>query len=291
MNKPLLTIVIPTLGRDMEFMKFLISLQEQNVSKINYAETVIEVIVVDQNQDDRVSKHINSCPETFFKIHNLKLEKKGLSNAKNAGLEVALGKYICFLDDDCWLEKNTITELLTILKSSVTTQGYLISILTPNGTSLVPHSLSPNFMLTKKNIEDSFFIPQIGQIYPTAECKQLRGFNLRLGVGTDYGSAEDTDMLVRLVMNGISFEYLHYVVIRHPEVNYQSMTADKCYAYGLGFGAFCKIHGWTRYWRYKMFRSFCATILYALFEPKKSSSYWATFKGRLNGYRTWEILK
>lgn len=59
----------------------------------------IETIVVDDGSNDNTASLVSSFPG----IKYIYQENKGLSAARNTGLDKATGEYICFLDADDWL--------------------------------------------------------------------------------------------------------------------------------------------------------------------------------------------
>ena len=60
-----------------------------------------EVIVVDNNSGDRTETVVVNFQErAHFPVIYLLEMKQGLSNARNAGIQLARGKYVAFLDDD-----------------------------------------------------------------------------------------------------------------------------------------------------------------------------------------------
>jgi glycosyltransferase involved in cell wall biosynthesis len=277
---PRLSIIVPTVSRSEEFRRFLETLKKQSHLDL------VELIIVDQNKDNRISKYI--LDQTFqFSIQYLQVEKISLSYAKNKGLERASGTFCCFLDDDCWMHEDFLKNIFPYI-SQQDESGYLLKAVTPEGCFLVPSKLVPGFKLNVSNIKESFYAPQIAQVYPTSFVKDAGGFNARLGIGTEFGSAEDTDLLVRIVNKGISFTYLDQVQLFHPEVDYASMTPQKSYQYGLGFGAFCKIHGWKMYWIYKMIRSLGGVVVSIIKNQKHAQSYFKTLQGRWKGYWSYQ---
>jgi len=272
-----LSIIVPTVSRSDEFKRFLDSLVSQK-----HLERV-ELIVVDQNEDDRLGKLLENKNFGFETIY-LKEKKISSSFAKNKGVEKARGEFCCFLDDDCWLQEQFVSNINNALDSTGPSEGLLMKAVTPKGEFLVPCKLSAGYILNQRNIKDAFFAPQIAHVYPADHFKKLKGFNEKLGVGTYFGSAEETDMLVRLVYDGVTFNYREELVLYHPEVSYSTMTPQKSFQYGLGFGAFCRIHGWWAYWLYKLAKSLAGSLIFLIVDVKKSRSYFQTFKGRASGF-------
>lgn len=77
-------------------------------SVVNQSYTNLEIILVDDGSPDNCPK---MCDEWAKKDNRIKVIHKpngGLSDARNAGMKVASGEYIAFLDSDDWVENNMI---------------------------------------------------------------------------------------------------------------------------------------------------------------------------------------
>ena len=276
-RNPLLSFIVPTVDRKNEFLRFIDSLLNQTAEL-----SQIELIIVDQNKDDRIFEIINSLYN--INIIYFRIEKIGLSYAKNQALSKINGLFCCYLDDDCWLDKNTLKVLLSQLKLLKPFEGLLMNAMTPEGKFLVPGKLRAGFILNEENLLEAFYAPQISQVYPTFVVKNLQGFNKNLGIGTRFGSAEDTDLLIRALKNKITFKYFETIKIIHPKIENKSCAFKKRYQYGLGFGALCRIHNFKFYFIIKLLRPAIGFILFLPLNWRKSFLYFFTLLGRLKGY-------
>ncbi|MBD5554765.1 MAG: glycosyltransferase [Roseburia sp.] len=84
-------------------------------SILNQTFTDFELILVDDGSPDRCPV---MCDEWEKKDHRIKVIHKGnggASSARNAGLDVACGKFIGFVDSDDWIEKDMYELLHTII--------------------------------------------------------------------------------------------------------------------------------------------------------------------------------
>lgn len=275
----LLSIVVPTVDRSFEFDRFMRSLLSQSKKAL----TELELIVVDQNQDDRIATILKDTEAAFSVVH-MRAQKNGVSAAKNIGMKLAKGKFCCFLDDDCWLSANYLGQIMDILKGTSPQVGLLIKAISPDGQSLLPHAVPKDFKLSEKNIKEAFNTPQISHIYPQKEGLSIGGFNEHLGTGIFLGSAEETDFLVRMVQQKVVFNYHEQITILHNKVDYSTMTPAKSYQYGLGFGAFCRMHGWYLFFCWKLIRPLAGSMIYLGRDTHRSKSYYQTFLGRLHGF-------
>lgn len=74
-----------------------------------------EIIVINDGSLDKSAKVVEDYMQSYpeFNIHLIHQENKGVSSARNAGLEIAKGEYIAFLDaDDVWLPEKTEKQLV-----------------------------------------------------------------------------------------------------------------------------------------------------------------------------------
>lgn len=78
----------------------------------------IEVILVnDGSKDDSLSK-IKKLQETDNRIKVISKENGGVSSARNAGLEIATGKYVCFVDGDDYVCDDYVSYLLALCEEN-----------------------------------------------------------------------------------------------------------------------------------------------------------------------------
>lgn len=96
MNKPAVSVVIPCFNA----ARFL---QRSIESVVGQTHRDLELIVVDDGSTDdsvAVAREMAST-DARVRVHVLS-ERRGVAAARNAGLEVARGKYVAFLDADDW---------------------------------------------------------------------------------------------------------------------------------------------------------------------------------------------
>jgi glycosyltransferase involved in cell wall biosynthesis/peptidoglycan/xylan/chitin deacetylase (PgdA/CDA1 family) len=103
---PELSIVIPTHNRRDLLRRCLEALRTQTQDPETF-----EVIVVDDGSTDG-SADVAEGIATPFRLRVLRLEKRGMSGARNAGVEVAGGPICLFLDDDVVASPELVAEHL-----------------------------------------------------------------------------------------------------------------------------------------------------------------------------------
>lgn len=83
-------------------------LREALNSVINQTLREIEIIIVNDGSIDSSFDIIKGYKERDSRIVMINQENKGLSEARNVGLRIALGKYIYFMDSDDYIELDTL---------------------------------------------------------------------------------------------------------------------------------------------------------------------------------------
>ena len=103
-NYPLISLIIPCYNAKQTLGKCLDSVIQQ--SYIN-----LEIIIVDDGSTDETSMIYEDFLRKDERIKIFKQENSGVSKARNKGLAVATGEYICFVDSDDWVESDYCSEL------------------------------------------------------------------------------------------------------------------------------------------------------------------------------------
>lgn len=101
-GKPSVSVIIPTYNRGWILREAIDSvLAQKNID--------FELIVVDDGSTDDTSDLLSSYRDD---IRVIKQSNRGVSAARNRGIDAAVGQYIAFLDsDDLWLPKKLSTQV------------------------------------------------------------------------------------------------------------------------------------------------------------------------------------
>ncbi|MFB9770435.1 glycosyltransferase family 2 protein [Lactiplantibacillus modestisalitolerans] len=112
MSAPLFSVVVPAYNQHKFINSCLTSLQHQTISDY-------EVIVVDDCSTDDTGQQIARLiqADDRFKVitHTRNL---GVSAARNSGMAVARGKYLCFVDGDDWVEPSFLATFLAAYQAA-----------------------------------------------------------------------------------------------------------------------------------------------------------------------------
>lgn len=102
----LLSIILPCYNAERFVANTLKMLVEQIFACANKEE--FEIIAVNDGSSDKTEEIIFEFAERYYFVKAISQENKGVSVARNVGLENATGKYIYFMDSDDTLADGTI---------------------------------------------------------------------------------------------------------------------------------------------------------------------------------------
>ena len=92
-SDPVFSVIIPTYQRAAVIEECVRSVLDQSF-------TNFEVIIIDDGSTDDTAQILKPLSETDYRVKYLYQENAERSNARNHGIRVSLGEYICFLDSD-----------------------------------------------------------------------------------------------------------------------------------------------------------------------------------------------
>lgn len=106
-----LTVVIPNYNNEKYIEKCINSVFEQTYSKM------YQVIIVDDCSTDNSLQILEKLAEKYPKLYFVRLESnKGVSNARNMGLQLVQTKYVTFIDsDDFYFNSNKLKNEMELI--------------------------------------------------------------------------------------------------------------------------------------------------------------------------------
>ena len=220
-----------TYGRKEEIQDFL-----ESIAKQDYDISQVEILIIDQNNEivlDDICQKYNHT----LNIKHIKSNKKGLSLNRNIGLKIATGKYVAFPDDDCTYYPDTLFKIENYFEQNKDTDVVL--------GRIYDRVTKKNIIRDWKNSEFEVNIYNFFLSYSSITIFTKKNniyFDEQLGVGTFFGSCEDTDYVLQLLEQNKRIVYSPDVDVWHPDLSAETMSDEKVYSYGLGFGALVKKH-------------------------------------------------
>jgi glycosyltransferase involved in cell wall biosynthesis len=107
-ERPLVSVVVPVYNVE----KYLPECVDSIISQ-SYAN--LEIILVDDGSPDNCPALCDEYAEKDKRVQVIHKKNGGLSDARNAGIKKATGKYICFIDSDDYVAKTFIEKLYEAL--------------------------------------------------------------------------------------------------------------------------------------------------------------------------------
>ncbi|HYL80720.1 MAG TPA: glycosyltransferase, partial [Candidatus Acidoferrum sp.] len=187
---PIVSLILPTFNRAPLLAEAVDSALAQTFEPL-------EIIVVDDGSTDGTSAVLEKYGSRVRCVHQA---NRGLSAARNAGLEQAQGMYITFLDDDDVLQSTKIAEQVAILESHDEIGWTYCDVLMHNEASQETITVSERFGYRKRNLDGWLFpelihgnfIPPMATLIRRTVLARTGGFDPRLR------AMEDWDLWLRL---------------------------------------------------------------------------------------------
>jgi GT2 family glycosyltransferase len=268
-------LVVATVDRTGDLAAFLVGLDAQ-------AHTAFRVVVVDQNEDDRVGTVLAAHPG----LETLWLRSaRGLSRARNAALPSLAADLVAFPDDDCVYPPDLLARVAERFDGDPGLDGLCGRPVAADGRTAGrwpsrAQRIRPETVFHTA-ISHTVFLRR-------SVLERVGGFDERLGLGsgTPWSSGEEIDLLVRALRLGARLEYDPSLVVTHPV---RAHSADELVALGrrdggsLGYVlAANRYPAWTIL--RLLLRPLAATVAFAvLLDGTRARFHLATLSGRIRG--------
>jgi glycosyltransferase involved in cell wall biosynthesis len=172
----------------------------------------LEMIIVDQNTDDLIDDLVERYSNTLRIIH-LKLAEANQSRARNYGATHATQPIICFPDDDCWFDNDSLHNVISYFDYNRNTDLLII-----NWRQKAIEGNAVSTPLTKKIIY-SYKAPvnygMIALFFRRDGFFKLGGLIEEIGIGKYIGAGEDAEILFRSAKKGLQIFYESKIFINH----------------------------------------------------------------------------
>ncbi len=225
-----ISLVLATLGRDLEVADFLKSLMNQTYKDF-------ELIIIDQNKDgkiDAIVEQVISCLD----VKHIKVNFTGNARARDYGIGLAQGRIVAFPDDDCAYDKDVLKKVIDEFKRR------------PNLSILVAGSYdfsSNRFSIGVNSHNAQYFsrFKMMGvEFTQFFDRKKIDGEHFHLdhdfGIGSKYSGAEGFELLYRLLRaDNIAF-YNPEIRIYHPDKDHYKLGTGRMLMYSTGIGAYIR---------------------------------------------------
>lgn len=271
------SLIVATRGRVEELGALFDSLLAQQ-------EPAIEVIVVDQNGDERLAPVMAQFQDRL----TLRWRRSDVANAnhaRNLGLRMARGAIAAFPDDDCTYPPGVLARVLSAFDADPSLQILTGPAAAPEGGLGSGRWREEAGEITLENVWTS--VIEFNLFIRRDTALALGGFDERLGPGTPFGSAEGNDLVVRAIREGHRAFYDPRQQIVHPDKRLTETAVARAALYGAGLGFVLRRHpvpGGVR--RSFLIRPLGGALLSLARGNMLAARYYlATLRGRLRGMR------
>ena len=248
---------------------------------------LIKIIIIHQHYSKSLFPDFLKSKKIIYK----NIKKQNLSAAKNIGLKLATSDNICFLDDDVSIKNSYFINSLKFFKNKKC--DLLFSKIIQENTNkplsknMKNYDLKINFLNSNCCLSSSMWIF-------LKNSKKLF-FDERFGLGSKYGSGEETDYIFNHLNKKKIIYYSSKVSIYHPlEFSDQKNLTQiyrKFYSYGTGQGALLRknidVVTYLSYYLIivSLFKSIVAIMIYLIFFKKNNIiKYYSLLKGKIFGF-------
>ena len=227
-----LSLVVPTVNRTAELARLFESLVGQEFKDF-------EILVVDQNSDDRIVPTLKRYHPQLNIVRILIPARHGISSARNDGWRRASGDVVLFPDDDCWYPAWFLRKGLEVLDRS---GADLVSgrFADESGRSINGRFAPRAQFITRRSV----WITQSesASFYRRDLLESVGGFDESLGIGSSshWQAAEGPDLILRALQHQRTCYYDPSLYGFHREYDLDDPSGSmvikgRLYARGMGY--------------------------------------------------------
>ena len=226
-----ISLILPTLNNPQSLNLFL-----KSVYLGKTIEAKIEIIIIDQSDSDEIKNICNmynnkNNPFIVYKRSN----NLGLSFNRNLGLQFATGDIVGFPDNDCTYYPDTLENILNcFLDIEFKDNDAILGQIYDNNNH---QPIIKNWPQKKIKVTIFNFYNLSSSIVLFCKKNKMK-FNESMGVGTTFGSCEDTDYIYNMLVLKKKLIYCPNVKVWHPEINYNEASLQRVESYASGLGYF-----------------------------------------------------
>lgn len=273
---PTVSLVVATLGRTSELAALCDSLLAQ-------VDDRLEVIVVDQNDDDRLVA-VLAPYATRLGVRHVRSSVRNNSHARNVGIRLSTGDIVAFPDDDCLYPAGVLSRVRAAFLADPTLSALTGPAQSPDGGLGSGRWASERGEITPSSVWRS--VIAFNLFVRRAKLLAIDGFDERFGVGARFGSCEENDLVLRVIESGGRAFYDPELLIIHPDKRLTPVAVQRATRYGEGMGQALRRHRAAP----SLVLNFLirplggAALNIAMLRSDTARYYWNTFRGRMSGY-------
>lgn len=229
-NTPLISVIIPIYKVENYLEKCVESIISQTY-------TNLEIILVDDGSPDKCPILCDEYAKKDERVIVIHKQNGGLASARNAGLDIASGKLISFIDSDDWIENETYEKVVCLYKET-SAEIIMFDIIKTDGTLFFDrYNLTKRFdtIVNAEEVVKDILLDKIGSEAVKAVYDIACWSNVRFPYGRLY---EDIPTTYRAFVNARKVAFIDEALYKY-RVNDKSISYTpnplKAYHFYLGF--------------------------------------------------------
>lgn len=205
------SVIIPVYNVETYISKCISSVIEQSYKNI-------EIILIDDGSKDSSGKILDEYEKGDDRITVIHQKNKGVSAARNRGLELASGDYVVFVDGDDWVDSNYVSYFVELLQNHECEIGMNVN----NYTAISNKSSDNTYKISsEKAMEwlylDKIFVAVWNKIYDMQFLKEIK-LNLKKKFGLVKGCCSILIVYSLLTMSRLE---KNVCIIKYPILEVQ----------------------------------------------------------------------
>ncbi len=150
--KYLVSVIVPVYKVEKYLEKCVESIRNQTYQNL-------EIILVDDGSPDNCPKMCDELAKKDTRIKVVHKQNGGLSSARNAGIDIAKGDFIAFVDSDDWVEKDYISTMLRKQKEygADLVCCSICDVIESTGEKIPHPQVKKDLIIEKKNIFKEYY--------------------------------------------------------------------------------------------------------------------------------------
>jgi glycosyltransferase involved in cell wall biosynthesis len=227
-----LSVVVPTRNRAAH--------AAECVASILTNPALLELILVDQSDSNETKLALAEVRDSRFRY--VATDTRGVTNARNVGIDLSQGELVAFTDDDCRVPSNWAETIIAVFAADA--DAVLVC-----GRVKVPEELWDRGFTESFEPKEREWVgryPPFGQDWGITANMSMRrdavqklgAFDPFLGAGSPLRSGGEPDLIFRVLKAGLKVVNASEVVVDHLGVRpYGEAAAKLLRGYGFGTGA------------------------------------------------------
>ncbi|WP_226036334.1 glycosyltransferase family 2 protein [Aquibacillus saliphilus] len=201
----MISLLLPTLGTSQQDLKQLFNSLESQTNQD------FELIVISQDNHNVINTLLAGYS---FSFNHIELDKRGLSLARNVGLEHVNGDILTFSDDDCWYKEDAFEYIEQFFKRPSRQIACFMH------KDPIKNRYPKVYPVEEENNISRRRVLQQASIDIFVQTKRVPdytiGFDESFGLGTRYKSGEENIFLMDLKNKGYQIDYVPKLLSYHP---------------------------------------------------------------------------